>query len=185
MKTKFILHGGFTLGKTDEDNSKFYTEILKDAPEETKILLVCFAKDEEKVPIATTKVIGEFNKNKWQNKINFEIASEESFLEQIKSVNVVYFHGGKTLKLLEALKKFPNLKDLLNGKIVVGESAGANICGEFFYSPNADSVGEGLGFLPLKIIPHYSEKYNGKLDDVGKDLKLLLLSEYEYKVFLK
>jgi len=33
MKTKFILHGGFTKGKTDEDNEDFYKEILKDAPE--------------------------------------------------------------------------------------------------------------------------------------------------------
>ena len=183
MKTKFILHGGFTPGKTNEDNSKFYAEILKDAPEGAKVLLVCFAKDEERISPATTKVVTEFNKNKWQKEITFDIASEQSFLEQVKSADVVYFHGGKTLKLLEVLKKFPDLKDLLNGKIVAGESAGANVCGKFFYSPNSDSVGEGLGFLPIKIIPHYSEKYNGKLDSVGQNLELLLLSEYEYKVF--
>ncbi len=183
MKTKFILHGGFTAGKTDEDNSKFYAEILKDAPEEAKILLVCFAKDEERVPIATEKVKAEFNENKWQEKITFDIAGEESFAEQIKITDVVYFHGGKTLKLLETLKKFPSLKNLLNGKIIAGESAGANVFGKFFYSPNTDKVGEGLGFLPFKIIPHYSEQYKGKLDSVGRDLKLLLLPEYEYKVF--
>lgn len=37
MKTKFILHGGFTKGKTEENNGEFYTEILKDAPELAKI----------------------------------------------------------------------------------------------------------------------------------------------------
>ena len=183
MKTKFILHGGFTPGKVDEDNSKFFTEILKDAPERAKILLVCFAKDEERVIPATTKITAEFNKNKWQKEITFEVANEKSFLEQIKSADVVYFHGGKTLKLLEALKKFHELKGLLKGKIIAGESAGANICGEFFYSPNSDSVGGGLGFLPIKIIPHYSEKYKGKLDNVGNGLELLPLEEYEYKVF--
>jgi len=183
MKTKFILHGGFTKGKTEENNSEFYAEILKDAPEGAKILLVCFAKNDERVPIATERVKTEFNKSKWQKEITFEVASEQSFVEQIKSANVVYFHGGTTLKLLEALKKFPNLKDILNGKIVAGESAGANVFGEFFYSPSTDKVDEGLGFFPLKIIPHYSEQYKGKLDGLGKELELLSLTEYEYKVF--
>ena len=113
MKTKFILHGGFTKGKTEENNSKFYTEILKDAPEGAKILLVCFAKDDERVPVATERVKIEFNKSKWKKKITFNVASEELFTEQVKSADVVYFHGGTTLKLLEALKKIPNLKDLL------------------------------------------------------------------------
>lgn len=90
MKTKFILHGGFTKGKTEENNGEFYTEILKDAPE-----------------------------------------------------------------------------------------------GAIFYSPSADKVDEGLGFLPLKIIPHYSENYKGKLDNVGQGLESLLLPEYEFKVFEK
>jgi cation transport ATPase len=64
---------------------------------------------------------------------------------------------------IRALKKFPNLKELLNGKIIAGESAGVNVFGKFFYSPSVDKVGEGLGILPLKIIPHYSEQYKEKL----------------------
>ena len=183
MKTKFILHGGFTKEKTEENSGGFYTEILKDAPEEAKILLVCFAKDDERVPITTEGVKIEFNKSKSQKEITFEVANEGLFIEQIKSSDVVYFHGGTTLKLLEALKKFPNLKNSLSGKIIAGESAGANVFGRFFYSPSADKVDEGLGFLPLKIIPHYSENYKGKLDNVGQGLESLLLPEYEFKVF--
>lgn len=183
MRTKFILHGGFAKGKTEENNGEFYTEILKDATEGAKILLVCFAKDDERVPIATERVKIEFNKSKWQKEITFDVANEKSFLEQIKIANVVYFHGGTTLKLLEALKKFPNLKNSLDGKIIAGESAGANVFGKFFYSPSADKVDEGLGFLPLKIIPHYSEIYKGKIDGFGDGLELLLLPEYQYKVF--
>jgi len=74
-------------------------------------------------------------------------------------------------------------QNLLDGKIVAGESAGANVWGRYFYSPSADSIGEGLGYLPVKIIPHYIEQYEGKLDGVGKDLVKLYLPEYEYKVF--
>ncbi len=183
MKTKFILHGGFAKGKTDEDNSKFYTEILKNTPEKARVLLVCFAKDDDRISDATTRVTAEFNKNKWQKEITFEIASNESFFEQIKSSDIIYFHGGRTLKLLEALKQFPDFRNLFDGKTVAGESAGANVWGRYFYSPNSDSVGEGLGFLPIKIIPHYTEQYKGKLDNVGKDLEELDLPEYEYKVF--
>ena len=80
MKTEFILHGGFTPGKQDEDNREFYSEILKDTPEKPKILLVCFAKDAERVPTATAKVMVEFNKSKWQKELIFEVATEESFM---------------------------------------------------------------------------------------------------------
>lgn len=183
MKTKFILHGGFNPGQTEEDNSKFYDEILKDAPEGAKILLVCFAKDTERVAIATTKVMAELNKNKWQKEITFEVASEESFVEQVKFADVIYLHGGRTLKLLSILKRFPNLKELFSGKIVAGESAGANVLGKFCYSPSANEIINGLGILPIKIIPHYSEEYRGKLDGVGQELETLLLPVYEYRIF--
>lgn len=184
MNTKFILHGGFAKGKADEDNSEFYSEILKSAPENAKVLLVCFAKDDDRISDATAKVMSEFNKNKWQKEISFDVANMESFLQQIQSSDVIYFHGGRTLKLLEALKEFPDLENSLEDKIVAGESAGANVWAKYFYSPSADSVGEGLGFLPIKLIPHYTEAYKGKLNDVGKDLEELDLPEYEFKVFI-
>lgn len=185
MKTKFILHGGYTPGQKEEDNSKFYIEILKDTPEKAKVLIVPFAKDIERIAPTTERVKREFNENNTNKKLDFEVANEESFIEQIKSADIIYFQGGKTLKLLEVLKIFPNFRNLLDGKTVAGESAGANVLAKYFYSPNSDKVDEGLGFLPIKIIPHYSEKDKGKLDDVGKDLEELYLPEYQYKVYYK
>ena len=166
-----------------ENNADFYKEILKDAPENANILLVPFAKDADRISVATGKVTYEFNKNKWQKNISIEIADEKNFLQQLQSADVVYFHGGVSLKLFEALKKYPNLHESLRGKIVAGESAGANVLGKFFYSPHADNIFEGLGILPIKIIPHYKEEYRGKLDKVGYDLKTVLLPEYVYEVF--
>jgi len=182
MKTKFILHGGFTPGQKSENNKDFFKEVLKDAPKKPKILLVCFAKDIDRIPVSTTKVMDEFNKNKWQEKLIFEVANEESFIKQVESADVVYLHGGITLKLLNVLKKFPNLKELFEGKIIVGESAGANVLGKLFYSPSANGTFEGLGLLSVKIIPHYSEKYKGVFKDMGPDLESLYLREYQYKV---
>lgn len=183
MKTKFILNGGFKPGQANEENVDFYKEILKDAPEGARVLLVPFAKDADRIESAVQKVIAELNENKWQKNITIEVANEEDFIEQLNAADVAYFHGGVSLQLLEALRKYPNLKESLNGKIIAGESAGANVWSAFFYSPRADLVSEGLGILPIKIIPHYKEELKGKLDNVGSDEELVLLPEYTYKVF--
>jgi peptidase E len=185
MKTKFILHGGFNPGATTEDNSPFYTEILKDAPDNAKVLLVPFAKEPDRIIPATTKISGEFNKAKGDKNIEIEVANEKDFLQQLDSADVAYFHGGVSLKLFEALKKYPDLKEHIKGQIFAGESAGANVWARYFYSPKVDGVFEGLGILPLKICPHYKEEYKEKLDGVESNLETLLLKEYEYKVFYK
>lgn len=183
MITKFILHGGFTPGKTGEDNSDFYKEILKDVPHITKILIVPFAKDPERIVVTTNRVMSEFIVNARRVRFDFEIATEGSFLDQVQSADIVYFQGGKTVRLLDVLKKFPDLKEALSGKIIAGESAGANVLTSAFYSPSADSSLEGLGFLSIKLIPHYCEKYAGKLDDLKPELETVLLHEYDYKVY--
>jgi len=184
MNTKFILHGGFNKDKADEDNHVFYSEILKDTPDRLKILLVPFAKDADRIVPATEKISKEFRNSSPDKNLQIDIATESDFLYQLENTDVIYFHGGRTLKLLESLRKFPQLGELLEGKIVAGESAGANIFAKFCYSPNADVVTEGLGILPIKIIPHYIEKYEDKLNNIGSGLELVLLAEYQYKVFL-
>ncbi len=183
MITKFILHGGFTPGNTNEDNSDFYREILKKVPEEAEILIVPFAKEVGRVVASTQKVMQEFNRYKWQREIYCNVAQEGFFIEQLHLADVIYFQGGKTLKLLEVLQRFPNLKEMVKGKIVAGESAGANVFTSAFYSPSASNSFEGLGFLPIKLIPHYSIEYKGKLDNFRPELETLCLREYQYKVF--
>ncbi len=98
MKTKYILNGGFTADNKEKDNSEFYVEILKDVPQNSKILLVCFAKEIETVNENTTRVKAEFNQTKTQNQLIFEVANEQNFIEQIQSADVIYFIGDKTLK---------------------------------------------------------------------------------------
>jgi len=183
MKTKFILHGGLNPEKLEENNDSFYKEILIDTPKESSVLIVPFAKAVERIPATTERVISKFNKNKQYKKLNFLIADEQSFIKQIESSRVIFFQGGTSLKLLEALRNYPDLEKSLKGKIVVGESAGANVLCKFFYSPKTDQIVEGLGFLPIKIIPHYKKEYEGKLDDIGTDSELLTLQECEYKIY--
>ncbi|MFA5773146.1 MAG: Type 1 glutamine amidotransferase-like domain-containing protein [Candidatus Paceibacterota bacterium] len=183
MKSKFILNGGFQKGNTNEDNTLFYSEILKDVGDNSKVLIVPFAKDPERVVQTTERVMDEFNKVKGSKNLSFEIANKESFTEQVKSSNVIYIQGGNTLKLMGVFKKFHGLKDLLvEGKTVAGESAGANALCTLFYSPSADGIYEGLGILPIKIIPHYTNKYEGIFNNTALYLDSLYLKEYEYKV---
>jgi peptidase E len=185
MKTTFILHGGFHPGQEIEDNTDFYKEILKHAPENAKVLIVPFAKDSDRIPASTQKVTAELCLAKWQNTISIEVALPELFVNQAKNADVICFQGGASLKLLEALKSYENLAELLDGKIVSGESAGVNVLAKYFYSPRADKVSEGFGILPIKTIPHYKPEYEGKLDHVGTDLELVTLPEYAFKVIYK
>src|SRR4051812_30093739 len=109
MKTKFILCGGFTPGNKDEDLSDFYKEILKDTPEKLNVLIVPFAKDEDRIIPSTERVMREFNAEKGQKELDYKIANEESFLEQLKSADIVYLQGGITPRLMDALNKFSGL----------------------------------------------------------------------------
>lgn len=183
MRTKFIVHGGINQVKHEEGNTDFYHEFLKDIPEGGCILLIPFAKEADRIPARIESVRSELEKHKWQNVISIEVASEENFMQQLARVDAIFFLGGASAKLLAALKNYPDLSEAVKGKTVAGESAGANVLATFFYSPKTDKISEGLGFLPLKLIPHYMPEYTGKLDGVGGDLEFLGLKEYTYKVF--
>lgn len=183
MITKFILHGGFARGNENEDNREFYSEILSTAPEKVHVLLVCFAKDEDRVEASVLKVKEEFNKNKEQRKLSFDLAQPGTFYKQLQQADIVYFQGGQTLKLLTALKGYPGLREYLDGKVVAGESAGANVLCSVFYSPSSGTVDMGLGYISRKIIPHYSEEYENVWDGTDYSLEPLLLREYEHRIF--
>ena len=181
MKTKFILHGGFIPGGKQE-NDDFFQEILKDAPEKAKILLVYFAKESDRVAKNKEEDIGQFNKNKGNKFLSFEVATEELFPEQVKKADVIYLHGGHSGKLLEALKNFSNLKQLFAGKIIAGDSAGANVLVSAFYSQKI-GASEGLGLIPIKIICHYLAENKEKLNKIKPNLETLFLLEYQVRVF--
>ena len=182
MKTKFILHGGYA-GRSNPSNDDFFKEILKDTPKNIKILLVYFTEDESDFSRVQEEDISQFEKNKGAKNLTFEIASTESFSQQIAQSDIIYLHGGKTLKLLEALKKWPNFREFLNGKIVAGESAGAYALSSYFYSKTEGGLFKGLGFVPVKIICHYIGENKEKLKERSDGIETLLLADYQYKVF--
>lgn len=182
MDTRFILHGGYA-GRVNSENDKFFREILKGAPQNTKILLVYFAKEKDEYRRAREEDIAQFERNKGGRSVSFDIASAKIFLRQIKQSDVIYLHGGNTLKLFETLKKYPNLRNVVDGKTIAGESAGVYVLSSCFYSKTNGGIFEGLGFVPVKTICHYVGKNKEKLRECSEGLETLLLADHQYKVF--
>jgi glycosyltransferase involved in cell wall biosynthesis/peptidase E len=180
--TKVILHGGNS-GKQNDNNDLFFKEILKNSSKQARILLVFFAREESEYKRLFNEISEQFNKNRGFIKIKLQIAYEKDFITQVQQSDIVYIHGGKTLKLLNVLKKYSTLTDILKGKIVSGESAGAYVLSTCFYSKSEGGVFSGLGLVPAKIICHYTGINEDKLDQYDKNLKKLLLKDYQFNVF--
>lgn len=183
IKTKFILHGGTQKGNTDEYQIEFFNEIYKDTNSSLNILLIPFSKDLDRRESSISKLRDTFELFKKDKTLSFQTADESSLISQIQHTDILYFMDGISLKLLETLKPFDNLRQAMEGKIVIGESAGANVLSSYFYTPSADQISPGLGFVSVKTIPHYVDEYAGKLNDVAENIPLLKLKEYEFQVF--
>ncbi len=116
MKTKFILHGGYTR-EQNELNEGFFKEIAQSVPDKGTVLLVYFASDdgadqryeEDKIRISN------FTESK---EVTFVRATENDFINQVKNSDVVYLRGGDTQKLKDQLSVYPELHESILGKTV-------------------------------------------------------------------
>jgi len=180
MKTKYILHGGSALDE-NEMNDGFFKEILLSEKDDLKILIIPFAIGEKEFKIDLA--VSQFKKNSNGKELYFEAGKRESLEQQIKSSDIIYFIGGKTLKLLAVLADYKNLSELFKGKIVAGESAGAYVLSSCFYSESIDICSEGLKLVPVKTICHYDGKNRDRLKNCSNDLEELILKDYEFKNF--
>ena len=116
--TKFVLHGGFNKEKGSvQENDDFFKEILKDASEDIKVLLVYFAERDEMVQVRIEQDKVQFNKNKGLKNLHFKIASEETFLQDCTWADIIYLHGGRTVKLMGTLKKYWDVVFYISYKI--------------------------------------------------------------------
>ncbi len=94
-------------------------------------------------------------------------------LEKIRKAEIIYLGGGQTSllinlfdkkKLVSALKEFS-----MEGKVIVGMSAGAIALGETALLSELDEqeevFGHSWGLIPETIcVPHYQQKYQNKID---------------------
>jgi peptidase E len=188
---KFILVGGFP-AKNANSGKLFAEEVVEGFDQPIRILECLFARPEHEWQKAFEGDQLFFASQLRDRKINMTLASPAHFLEQLRKTDVVYFRGGVTSTLISVLKECDGWDKELEGKTIVGSSAGVNVLSRYYYSLDNLEVFEGLGILPLKALVHFRSDYNAPLIDwdraykelehVGQDLPILTLSEGEYKV---
>lgn len=136
-------------------------------------------------------IIARYNLDK---QLQFECARRDipTLVEQIKNTDILFFCWGKTYKHLEVIDAIPDLKELLQDKIIVWCSAGALMWSKAYYSLRADKIYEGNGWLPIKLIVHRrSDSYPGLpdeerekiLDKYWEKLPIYKIPEQEYIEF--
>ncbi len=181
MQTKYILHGG-SAQHVNEANDKFFAEILKGSGDRARVLLVEFAGGDENEDKNVGRDRSQFERVRGSREIIYEVADKDKFLEQVKEADVVYLGGGTTIRLMEELKNYSNLKDAFSGKVIAGESAGANIMSVYCFSKSGGGVMKGLGLVPVKMFPHYKDQNATELETVASELETYLLPNYHYRV---
>lgn len=97
---------------------------------------------------------------KYFGQVERQSADVGKFLDQIDWADVIYFHGGTTDILIEAMKAYSTekLRSLFMDKIVIGSSAGTNFLVSVNHSLKSGQVREGSGLVPLAAIVHYAVK---------------------------
>lgn len=128
-----------------------------------------------------------------------ELADPETFLDQVERSDIVYLHGGRTQQLIDTLSPFGNIEKYLEGKVVIGSSAGTNYLSKTYFSPKQDEMNNGTGIVPLHTIVHYGASDDGEVSlskerwqEVAEEMKqrvgdeeVTLLPEGKFIIFEK
>jgi peptidase E len=190
--TKYILHGGYTRA-VNESNESFYEEFVSEVPDNGMILVCYFASKDTDLTKKFEQDKLTFNKAGKGKDFSCLFADENNFIEQLKKADALFMPGGSTPKLLGVLKKFPDLKENLEGKTIAGSSAGAYAIGKysaFHEDESGGQIREGLGLLPLRVVCHYESadlppnpQALSTLGNMAPDLEIVYLKDFEWKVF--
>lgn len=187
---KFILVGGH-IHKNEDGGKSFCDEMIKGIERPVKILDCLFARDRD----AWEKRFEEdrifFSNNIGNFKI--DLAIPEKFIEQINNSDVLFFQGGVPKQLMALLSTTGNWLEALDGKVLVGSSGGADTICKYYGVGKTSNIGEGLGLLPIKFIPHWKSEYAPGVDidwdqlfknlkSHGEDLEVVALKDGEFWV---
>lgn len=192
--TKYILAGGY-LHKAPDGGKAFLEELVKDFHlyRPVKILVCIFAEPEEKWE-------AKFNKDKeffsqHLNNFELELAYPDTFIEQVKSSDVIFLRGGATDSLMNLLNKSPSWTKELDSKTLAGTSAGGDVISKYSYNLDENKLTDCLGLLDIKFIPHFRSDYNApninwdkalaELKNYKEDLPVYALKEGEFVVINK
>lgn len=195
--TLYILAGG-----CDHAYPEYWeklSEIVLREVASPRILSCMFASDDHEVSNRFERYKSTFSQYFAQSEVTF--AQHDEFYEQIKSSDMIYLHGGRTSRLLEAIPDYDRFKQAVEGKIVIGSSAGANFLSTVCYSPSRKENLRSSGILPVASIVHYGvAEFEGQpisiqdwqdirqalVDDLrGTLLPIALLPEGQFSVLVQ
>ncbi len=190
--TKYILHGGFSR-KDNSSNRAFFKEIGKDVPDGGTVLLVYFASESDD-PVDTERRFEQHSQliteESGGKKLHYILATKEDFAEQVQVADAIFLNGGSTDKLLEALRAYPDLRALFDGKTVAGSSAGAYSLASYGTSHSHSNGYTGLGHVNVRLVCHFeseelppNRESLEKLSQIAPELSLVTLRDFEWKVF--
>lgn len=188
--TKYILVGGYPY-KAEDGGKTMCQEAVDGFTEPINVLICLFARQQEQWDKLYEKNRQFFINNLPDIKLNFTLADKHKFRDQIKNTNLLYFSGGDTLELSHRLEKNPGWDKVLNGKTVMGSSAGTDILSTYNYDLQFFKCSDGFGLVPVKTLVHYGapdymppigwKAACKELKDYKEDLPILILHEGEYK----
>ena len=187
--TTYLLHGGYT-SADNELNRTFFAEFVKDIKDGAKVLLVLFASEPNDVPERFAKLKNNIIKNSQGKEFEFVLAEVENFAVQLKEAEAVFFQGGNTNLILEALKDFASLAHMLEGKIVAGSSAGAYLLATYGTAHSENNMRKGMAILPIRLVCHYespelppSTNSLNQIRETAPELELVYLGDCEWRRF--
>lgn len=180
--TKYILNSG-GLRNQPVKAGQFFNEIVKDLGDCPKILVCLFADMREDWEVKfEEKKVGFLEAMADNIKPIFELAFPDKFDQQVKGNDAIVIYGGDDHLVQYWLKKF-DLPNLWRDKVVATSSAGSDALAQHFWVCDWRQCLDGLGILPIKLIPHYKSDYgnNDPRGTIDWDKAYNEIAEYKDK----
>lgn len=190
MKTKYILHGGYT-NEDNDLNRGYFAEMVNSVSEGGSILLVYFASEKDDIEQKYRKDATRLQSFSAGKQIKTTIATEYNFISEIKDADVIYLRGGDTSKLKTTLDAYPDFLDSIKGKTVSGSSAGAYVLSTYYFSNSQNKVMRGYGCVRARVACHYKSTVHqvsrdtdpaSELAKYDNALELILLKDNEWTI---
>lgn len=162
---KYVLNSG-GIKNRPKLKKQFHLELIKGFSDNPKFVLCNFAQGREywesKFQAYVDSIVEDLPDGV---KPSFELAIPNTFNEQCKLANVIYFHGGDDHLLKYWMEQF-DLADLFTNKVVATNSASSDMLAKSYWTCDWRDCADGFGVLPIKFIPHYQSSF-GENDPRG------------------
>lgn len=155
---KYIINSGGSSWKPDKLKI-FAEELLKDLPDNPKILLCFFAQAREDWERKYSEKL-EGLKKVISSEIGpkFDMAMPDTFVKQSAESDAIIIYGGDDHLIQYWLKQF-DVPKIWDNKTISVSSASSNALVTYFWTCDWRENKDGMGILKIKFIPHYKSAY--------------------------